>query len=126
MLRGESETTLRKLGWEQEEMIQLLQIRTQKDFTSRFKVGHTTLAKWNDKIEKEGLDREIIGQSAHELTKNVVFALYRKAMSEGNAPEVKLWFQLFEGYVDRPERLIDAPELRRIADHLEALTKENK
>jgi hypothetical protein len=97
-LRGQPETVLRKMGIDDDMAIELLQIKTQKDFAERFEVKDLgTLTDWNKRIEDEGLV-EHINTWARKLTPNVVLALYKNVTKNGNAKEVKTWFELIENF----------------------------
>ena len=97
-LRGQPETVLRKMGIDDDMAIELLQIKTQKDFAERFEVKDPgTLTDWNKRIEDEGLV-EHINTWARKLTPNVVLALYKNVTKNGNAKEVKTWFELIENF----------------------------
>ena len=97
-LRGQPETVLRKMGIDDDMAIELLQIKTQKDFAERFGVKDPgTLTDWNKRIEDEGLV-EHINTWARKLTPNVVLALYKNVTKNGNAKEVKTWFELIENF----------------------------
>jgi hypothetical protein len=95
-LRGQPEAVLRKMGVEDDITIELLSIKTQKDFAERFHVkDQGTLTDWNKRIEAQGL-LEHTYSWARKLTPNVVLALYKTATKEGKAKEVKAWFELIE------------------------------
>ena len=97
-LRGQPETVLRKMGIDDDMAIELLQIKTQKDFAERFGIKDLgTLTDWNKRIEDEGLV-EHINTWARKLTPNVVLALYKNVTKNGNAKEVKTWFELIENF----------------------------
>lgn len=95
-LRGQPEAVLRKMGVDDEIMIDLLSIKTQKDFAERYDIKDLgTLTDWNKRIEAQGL-LEHTYSWARKLTPNVVLALYKTATKEGKAKEVKAWFELIE------------------------------
>lgn len=95
-LRGQPEAVLRKMGVEDGITIELLSIKTQKDFAERFHIkDQGTLTDWNKRIEAQGL-LEHTYSWARKLTPNVVLALYKTATKEGKAKEVKAWFELIE------------------------------
>jgi len=97
-LRGQPEAVLRKMGIDDELAIGLLQLKTQKDFASRYDVKDLgTLTDWNKRIEDDGL-LEHTNTWARKLTPNVVLALYKNATKHGKAKEVKTWFELIENF----------------------------
>jgi hypothetical protein len=97
-LRGQPEAVLRKMGIDDELAIELLQLKTQKDFAAKYDVKDLgTLTDWNKRIENDGL-LEHTNTWARKLTPNVVLALYKNATKNGKAKEVKTWFELIENY----------------------------
>jgi hypothetical protein len=97
-LRGQPEAVLRKMGIDDELAIELLQLKTQKDFAAKYEVKDLgTLTDWNKRIENDSL-LEHTNTWARKLTPNVVLALYKNATKNGKAKEVKTWFELIENY----------------------------
>jgi len=97
-LRGQPEAVLRKMGIDDELAIELLQLKTQKDFAARYDVKDLgTLTDWNKRIEEDGL-LEHTNVWARKLTPNVVLALYKNATKHGKSKEVKTWFELIENF----------------------------
>ncbi|MBP9842640.1 MAG: hypothetical protein KBC62_01405 [Candidatus Pacebacteria bacterium] len=97
-LRGQPETVLRKMGIDDDMAIELLQIKTQRDFALRFGIKDLgTLTDWNKRIEDEGLV-EHINTWARKLTPNVVLALYKNVTKHGKSKEVKTWFEIIENF----------------------------
>ena len=95
-LRGKPEPILRKAGIDDEEILELLQIKTQTAFAERFAIKDLgTLTDWNKRIEHEGLLLGIYIWT-RRLSPNVIFALYQRASTQGRAQDVKAWFELVE------------------------------
>lgn len=95
-LRGQPEPVLKKMGIDDDMTLELLKIRTQKEFAARFVIKDLgTLTDWNKRIDEEGLLNDIYAW-ARKLTPNVVLALYKNATKNGKAKEVKAWFDLIE------------------------------
>jgi hypothetical protein len=95
-LKGQPRVMLEKFGITDDATIELLSIKTQIDFASRFGIKDLgTLTDWNKRIEKEGLLTSI-NSWARTLTPNVVLALYKNASKNGKAQEVRAWFELIE------------------------------
>ena len=96
ILRGQSRQVLEKFGIDDEMAIDLLSIKTQKDFAKRFDIKDpTTLSDWNKKIEKDGLVPGI-NAWARKLTPNVLMALYKTITKNGKAADVKAWYEIVE------------------------------
>jgi hypothetical protein len=96
VLRGQPSVVLEKMGIDEEVSIELLSIKTQKEFASRFGIkDEGTLSDWNKRIEKEGLLDQINAWS-RKLTPNIIFALYKNASKNGKAHEVRTWMEIIE------------------------------
>jgi hypothetical protein len=86
------------MGIDDEIAIELLQLKTQKDFAAKYDVKDLgTLTDWNKRIENDGL-LDGMNSWARKLTPNVLLALYKTATKEGKAKEVKAWFELVENF----------------------------
>ncbi len=88
------------MGIESDEIIELAQIRYQKDFAEKYNVLPDTLSDWN-KTQQVRDSLSDIRAWARSLSKNVLMALYNKAIRNGFAVEVKLFFQLIEGWEEK-------------------------
>jgi len=94
--RGKPRQVLENNGIDEEMAISLLEIKNQTEFAKKFGIKDmTTLSEWNKKIEKEGLLPKI-NAWARKLTPNVIWALYKTAIRDGKAPEVKAWLEHIE------------------------------
>lgn len=95
-LRGQSRQVIERFGIDEEVVISLLEIKTQRQFAERFGIKDpATLTDWNKRLEKEGtIDR--VHDWARKLTPNVIFALYRNASKNGKAHEVRAWIEIVE------------------------------
>jgi len=95
-LKGQPKVMLEKFGITDELAVELLQIKTQGEFATKFGIKDPgTLTDWNKRIEKEGLLASI-NSWARSLTPNVVLALYKNASKHGKAQEVRAWFEIIE------------------------------
>lgn len=94
---GASENILRALGIADSQTVELCSITTQADFAAKFNVMEPTLSRWKREM-REGNDFKDFKHSMRGLTKNVMGALYRKAMTDGDAARVKLWLQTVEDW----------------------------
>lgn len=96
ILRGQPRQVLEKQGIDDELAMELLQIKTQKDFAVKYGIkDQGTLTDWNKKIEQEGL-LENINSWARKLTPNVIYSLYKTIIKNGKAHEVRVWFEIVE------------------------------
>lgn len=95
-LKGQPKVMLEKFGIADDVIIDLLSIKTQGEFATRFGIKDPgTLTDWNKRIEKEGLLTSI-NSWARSLTPNVVLALYKNVSKNGKAQEVRAWFEIIE------------------------------
>ena len=81
------------MGIDDPVVIDMAQIKYQKDFAERFEVDENTLSLWNREIADRD-PMEDLRAWAIKLSKNVLTALYNNAMRKGMALEVALWFKL--------------------------------
>lgn len=97
ILREKPADYIIKLGFTDPIVIELLNIRNQTEFAEKFKIKELdTLTNWN---KRDGLIervREVRKDWARKLTGNVLTGLYKRAVSQGSAAEVKLWYQIVE------------------------------
>ena len=93
---------LEALGIDSEEVRALLRIKNKGEFAKAFGLHPGTITEWSQKLAASGHLEEIRGW-AQQLTKNVVLALYRQILIEGDAPRVKAWMQIIEKLeIDQP------------------------
>lgn len=81
--------------------------KTQAELSKHFGVGQDTLSEWKKQTgfwEKVSQQRKEWGK---EKTSDIIYALYKRVLETGGAPEVKLWFQITEEW---SERLITVSE----------------
>lgn len=91
---------LENIGIQDEDVLEMAGIQSQKEFAKKFGLNETTLVKWNKEkppVEFQDIDWR---KWAVGLTKNVVATLYNKIEEEGDAARVKLWLQAVDGYVE--------------------------
>ena len=94
-LKGQPKVALEKFGIEEESLFELLSIKTQLNFSKKYKVDAGTLTDWNKRLEKDGLIMDM-NSWARKLTPNVIFALYKNIIKNGRAHEVRAWFEIIE------------------------------
>ncbi len=91
---------LEKAGIDDPFIVELSKLTTQKAFAEKYGVSEDTLSDWNKTQGVRDSLVEIRGWSRH-LSKNVLFSLYNRAMKDGSAFEVKLFFQLVEKWEEK-------------------------
>ena len=123
----------KQMSIHEETMLELVEIKTQKEFGEKFAISENTLTRWNkDHVESKSA-HELMKYWSSSLSKNVLLALYNKCIRTGFGLEVKLWFQLVEGWsekttleikpkvVDRIEyQIIESPHDNKKEDKQEA------
>lgn len=85
-------------------MIEVMRIKTQKEFASIYGLNEATLVDWNKKIEENNIDQF---SWAKHLSKNMLMALYRSGLKKGSADQIKAWFQIVEGWIPKTESKIE-------------------
>lgn len=78
--------------------IELLSIKSQKEFAARYSLSEDILSDWNKltiTIEYRIFDWKFWAQ---RLTKNIIGALYREGIIYGDAARVKLWMEIVEDW----------------------------
>jgi transcriptional regulator with XRE-family HTH domain len=88
------------MGIDNDEVLDLVDIKTQGEFAERFNISKDTVSRWNKtRGVRESLDD--IRKWGRGLTKNVIASLYNTAVRKGGMMEVKLWAQLIEGWEEK-------------------------
>lgn len=99
------------LGIEDESVIALLELKTQKNFAEHFGITEQTLGRWNKILAKRGV-LDDARKWANPLSSNVLFGLYRQIMGGKALPQhYRLWFEVVCGWRTkkddaRPKRTI--------------------
>lgn len=78
--------------------------KTQKELALLINVEQGTLSDWKKRPEYYDLVRDEMRRWGKGKTQNIIGALYRKAVQEGNAQEAKLWFQFIEDWKEKTEQ----------------------
>lgn len=97
LMRGQDPQLIARLGIDDQDIADLMEIKTQNEFSKRHDVDIGTLTDWNKRLDKDE-DIQDSKKWFRRLTRNVVSALYRKALIEGDAARAKLWFQYVESW----------------------------
>jgi len=83
------------MGIEEENLLELIEIKDSKSFAIKYNVHVNTLTKWTKYIKKNGYNNlSVMREWALELSNNLLMSLYNHAMKKGNPLTIKLWFQL--------------------------------
>ncbi len=126
-LIGQAPAKLEQLGVVNEEVIQLAQIPTAKEFSKRYKVSEQSLTTWRAELER---DPEVImyfRKSGQVLTKNVLMSFYAEMLKNPTPEGIKTWLWVMHGETQKTE--ITSANLNvhaSIADYLDALEAQGK
>ena len=91
------------------------------DFAKKYEVDKATLSLWLREDEVKDKIRENWKEWGRDRTPNVILALYRTAVKEGRASEVKAWMQIIEEIEEKATVLH-----RGVVELVEKLDKENE
>lgn len=89
-----------KMGIDDEIILDLIEIPTQKVFAERYNLHHDTLSDWNNKIRIRDPLFEAKGW-ARGLAKNMVLSMYNHAIRKGNPLLMKLFFQVANDWQEK-------------------------
>jgi len=81
-IAGTVNEVIEKLRIDDPIILELIKIKTQKQFAEHFDLDQTTLTGWNMDISKRDTLADI-RVWAKKLTKNVMFSMYNNAMTKG-------------------------------------------
>jgi len=91
---------LLEMGIDDEELLDLSDIKTQKDFATKFELDEATLSLWNrhkPPVEYSDIDWRVW---ARPLTRRVVGFLFEGIKKDMDANRIKLWMQMVDGFVE--------------------------
>ncbi|MHB8744756.1 MAG: hypothetical protein ACYC9L_16810 [Sulfuricaulis sp.] len=133
-LRGAPETYIAAAGMDAVYQKELLSIRTQTEFSKKYKVSKQTLTAWNKKLDEDP-DTRRFRNRVKNLLPTAFMAFYAKLLKEGNAerfvaflkfigegdppqgPQVIVPIQVIGG--EGPDRLLDAIKRTHGPEYLE-------
>ena len=88
------------MGIEDEDMLAMVDIKTQTMFAEKYGVDPKTLWAWKKKMASRNV-LEDIRQWAQPLTRNVILSLYNKAIRGGLPDHYKLFLQAIPGWSEK-------------------------
>lgn len=86
-----------KMGFDDDDVLELCDIKTQNEFAAKYGVHYTTISEWNKLIRERDPLYEAKGW-ARGLAKNVVLSMYNHAIRKGNPLLMKLFFQVINDW----------------------------
>lgn len=107
--------TLEELGFDIEDNIfqKLLQIKNKYQFAKIFKVSRQAIWEWE---HSEGFIQKLKEFSNEDILmrykKDVDFSFTQKTISEADAARVKLWKELFEGFVGQSKVNVESEDIK--------------
>lgn len=94
-LKGKSKEKLLELGID-ESMHELLDIKTQTQFSERYEVSQATLSSWKKKLSfNEGMLGEVKREVFQKYFARIAHSFSMHVIKHGDAARVKLWFETF-------------------------------
>lgn len=117
------------LGFEEEDFLELTELKTRTAFGKKYKVTSQQLCRWEKREDLQEMARQFdLDSNVLKFTKDVNFSFTRKTIKEADASRVKLWKQIFEGWQETTENvnrfIID--DLRKIQDGVRGLIDQEK
>lgn len=82
-----------KMGFDDDDILELVAIHSQKEFANKYDLNEGTLVLWNKILRERDPLFEAKGW-ARGLAKNVVLSMYNHAIRKGNPLLMKLFFQI--------------------------------
>jgi hypothetical protein len=98
---GMQEHDLAKLGVTDQRLIELSKIKTNTEFSKKFKVNMTSLTDWGKELKRDPDVLKSYVEIGQSLTKNLIMALYYAALKNGDAERLKAWMTFVEGWSPR-------------------------
>ena len=98
--RPTSEDFCAMMGIESKTILELVEIKNQKQFCEKYGTAESTLAEWN-KNRKMRDNLADMRYWAKEMSRTVLMSLGNTASRKGRSFDVKLWFQLVEGWEEK-------------------------
>lgn len=97
-LRGQPKQVFEKLGILDDQVFELAQIMSQKEFAEKYGIkDEGTLTDWNKKLQKENSLQYIKFWSKH-LDPSVMFSQFKKIFEDPKGNDVKHWFEINDKY----------------------------
>lgn len=101
---------------------------TDEAFIKHFKLSSATVFDWKSRDSFWAEVARTTKRWSRDRTPDVIFSLYRTAVKEGKAPEVKLWMEIFENFSTKNETSLNLHRdtLKDIQDSTRALLEQEK
>lgn len=96
--KGAPDRIVSLLGLTDPIALELLKLPTMQAFADEFGVMRTTLSRWRGEVERDKDFALDVKKQLRTVTRNVLGALYRKALEEADAARIKIWLQYVEDW----------------------------
>lgn len=99
------------------------EIKSQKDLAKEYGIAEETLSRWKKRDGFWDIVSEEIRDWAKDKTPTVIQALYQGIIKDRKAPEIKLWLQYIEKWIEKQEQVHTGdPNInKQIADEINKL-----
>ena len=98
--RAMPEGVMDKMGIEDETIMELMKIKTQSEFGKEFGIGAQAQIDWKHEWAEKG-EFAATKTFFRKLTKNMIGAMYRKALIEGDAARAMAWMKIVEDWTEQ-------------------------
>lgn len=96
--KGMPERITSLLGITDEVTLEILKVTSMKQFAGEYGVNPASLSRWRHELERSDDYLPQVKDHMKKLTKNLMAAMYRKAMEEGDAPRFTAWMKIIEDW----------------------------
>lgn len=101
VFRGMPERITELLGISDKMTLALLSIKTMDAFAEEFSIHAPTLSLWRKELENNSEFFMSVKKEFRKLTKNLIAAMYRKAIEEGDAARFTAWMKIVEDWKEQ-------------------------
>lgn len=94
------------MGIDDPEILELCELTNQRQFAERFACDQGTLSDWKKKLKQ----RDVLADCrewGRALSRNMLTSLYNHAIRKGNPLNIKLWFQIMNGWKEESKVEMD-------------------
>ena len=102
-LKSMTLTQLKDIGFDTSNKVlkELIKIKSQTEFAKHFDVSIDTLTRWKRRKTFKKQYNKLCDQNILKFKKDIDYSFTEKTIRTGDAPRVKLWKQLYEGWIEK-------------------------
>jgi DNA-binding XRE family transcriptional regulator len=125
LLRKFSEVQRDQLGLDATDIDSLLLLQTREEFAKAIGMSRRNLYNYENEEDFNGLVQKFKKRWGGKRTPNMILALYKEGVREGDAPRVKLWHQIFEDFTEKQEtkHTVDLKEVKELTSLIKGFLK---